>query len=156
MKKSVSLPQSITRHYEKRNIHNRFGCICTVKQCASVPSHRVASRRQCSRDAKFCVSNTGNNASSPKSSTNNNSSSLIPHYKLLPNPNHGNFTVEITYPEAQDVTVAVYDSDGRLLLTMNGRGQHAYRFENSVPTAGHYHIDITSPSEHKTLKMVVN
>lgn len=85
-----------------------------------------------------------------------NSSSLIPHYKLLPNPNHGNFTVEIAYPEAQDVTVTVYDSDGRLLFTMNGKGQQAYRFENSVPTAGHYLIDITSDSEHKTLKMVVN
>lgn len=82
--------------------------------------------------------------------------STAPQYRLLPNPNHGNFTVEIAYPDAQDVTVTVYDSDGRLLLTMNGRGQHAYRFENSVPTAGHYLIDITSPSEHKTLKMVVN
>ena len=82
--------------------------------------------------------------------------STAPQYRLLPNPNHGNFTVEIAYPEAQDVTVTVYDSDGKLLLTMNGKGQYAYRFKNSVPTAGHYLIDITSPSEHKTLKMVVN
>ena len=99
---------------------------------------------------------TDNDATSPKSSDDCNSSFLIPHYKLLPNPNHGNFTVEIAYPEAQDVTVTVYDSDGRLLLTMNGKGQRAYRFENSVPTAGHYLIEITSPSERKTLKMVVN
>ena len=82
--------------------------------------------------------------------------SSAPQYRLLPNPNHGNFTVEIAYPEAQNVTITVYDSDGRILLTMNGRGQHAYRFENSVPTAGHYLINITSTSEHKTLKMVVN
>ena len=85
-----------------------------------------------------------------------NSTLPIAHYKLSPNPNHGNFTVEIAYPEAQDVTVTVYDSDGRLLFAMNGKGQQAYRFENSVPTAGHYLIDITSDSEHKTLKMVVN
>ena len=64
--------------------------------------------------------------------------------------------MEIAYPKAQDVTVTVYDSDGRLLLTMNGKGQRSYRFENSVPTAGHYLIDITSTSEHKTLKMVVH
>ena len=96
-----------------------------------------------------------NDATSLKSSVNGNSSFLIPHYKLSPNPNHGNFTVEIAYPEAQDVTVTVYDSDGRLLLTMDGKGQYAYRFKNSVPTAGHYLIDITSPFEHKTLKMVV-
>ena len=85
-----------------------------------------------------------------------NASSKSPQYRLLPNPNHGNFTVEIAYPEAQDVTVTVFDSDGRLLLTMNGKGQSAYRFENSVPTAGHYLINIISPSERKTLKMVVN
>ena len=98
----------------------------------------------------------GNDATSLKSSVNGNSSFLIPHYKLHPNPNHGNFTMEIAYPKAQDVTVTVYDSDGRLLLTMDGKGQRAYRFENSVPTAGHYLIDIISPFEHKTLKMVVN
>ena len=103
----------------------------------------------------------GANDYSPLQVTNNetdmkNASSKSPEYRLLPNPNHGNFTVEIAYPEVQDVTVTVFDSDGRLLLTMNGKGQSSYRFENSVPTAGHYLIDITSPSEHKTLKMVVN
>ena len=79
-----------------------------------------------------------------------------PQYRLLPNPNHGNFTVEVAYPEVQDVTVTVYDSDGRILLTKNGRGQRSYRFGGSAPAAGHYLIDIASPSEHKTLKMVVN
>ena len=107
------------------------------------------------RDAKFCVSTTDNDET-PRLSTNGNSLFLIPHYKLLPNPNHGRFVVEAEYPEAQDITVSVYDADGRLLTIMNGKGQHAYRFENSVPTAGHYLIEIISPSEHKTLKMVVN
>ncbi len=103
------------------------------------------------RDAKFCVSTDPGNTTTLK-----NASSESPQYHLLPNPNHGNFTVEIAYPEAQDVTVTVYDSDGRLLLTMNGKGQQAYRFENSVPTAGHYLIDIASDLEHKILKMIVN
>ena len=85
-----------------------------------------------------------------------NATTSAPQYRLLPNPNHGNFTVEIAYPEAQDVSVTVYDSDGRLLLTMNGKGQHNYRFVNTVPTAGNYLIDIISLFEHKTLKMVVN
>ena len=108
------------------------------------------------RDVPWRVSTMDNDAISIKSLVNDNSSYLIPHYKLHPNPNHGNFTVGIAYPEAQDVTVTVYDSDGRLLLTMDGNGQRAYRFENSVPTAGHYLIAITSTSEHKTLKMVVH
>lgn len=102
------------------------------------------------------VPTSENDAISPKPSDNGNSSFQIPHYRLSPNPNHGNFTVEIAYPEAQNVTVSVYDPDGRLLLTMEGIGQRTYRFENSVTAAGHYLIDITSASEHKTLKMVVN
>ena len=108
------------------------------------------------RDAINSVPTADNDAISLKSSVNGNSTLPVAHYKLHPNPNHGNFTVEIAYPEAQDVTVTVYDSDGRLLLTMNGKGQHAYRFKNSVPTSGHYLIYISSPFEHKTLKMVVN
>ncbi len=83
-------------------------------------------------------------------------SSKVPQYSLLPNPNHGNFTVEVAYPEAQDAVVTVYDSDGRLLLTMNGRGQRSYRFKGAVRSSGHYYIDISSPLERKTLKMVVN
>ena len=85
-----------------------------------------------------------------------NSPSATPRYRLSPNPNHGNFTVEITYPEAEDVVVTVHDSDGRLLLTMSGKGRRGYRFEGRVRTAGQYLIDIASPSERKTLKMVVN
>jgi len=103
------------------------------------------------RDVARNVSTGSGNSTNLKNAT-----TSAPQYRLLPNPNHGNFTVEIAYPEAQDVTVTVYDSDGRLLFTMNGKGQQAYCFENSVPTAGHYLIDITSDSEHKTLKMVVN
>ncbi len=103
------------------------------------------------RDATHCISTDPDNGTALKNATTSS-----PKYRLLPNPNHGNFTVEIVYPEAQDVTVTVYDSDGRLLLTMDGKGQRAYRFENSVPTAGHYLIDITSTSEHKTLKMIVH
>ncbi len=94
---------------------------------------------------------TPNNGKGPKTA-----SSKFPQYRLLPNPNHGRFVVEVEYPETQDVTVSVYDAEGRLFTTMSGKGQRTYHFENTVPTAGHYLIGITSPSEHKTLKMVVN
>ena len=77
-------------------------------------------------------------------------------YRLHPNPNHGRFVVEAEYPGVQDVTVTVYDADGKLLLTMTGKGQRGYHFEGRVRTAGQYLIDIASPSERKTLKMVVN
>ena len=108
-------------------------------------------RDEGNRDAMHRVSADPDNGSGLKSTT-----ASAPQYRLLPNPNHGNFTVEIAYPEVQDVTVTVYDSDGRILLTKNGRGQRSYRFGGSAPASGHYLIDIASPSEHKTLKMVVN
>jgi hypothetical protein len=108
------------------------------------------------RDAINRVSTKGNYAISSKSLTDYKSSLQIPHYKLSPNPNHGNFTVEIAYPEAQDVVVTVYDADGRLLSTMDGKGQRSYRFEGTVQTAGHYLVEIASTFERKTLKMVVN
>ena len=64
--------------------------------------------------------------------------------------------MEIAYPEAQDVIVTVYDADGKRLFCMDGKGQCNYRFEGTVPTAGHYLIDIVTLLEHKTLKMIVN
>ena len=78
------------------------------------------------------------------------------NYLLLPNPNHGKFTVEIAYPMEQDVTVTVYASDGKKVMVMSGKGQSDYRFEGQMETSGHYLIDIVSDMERKTLKMVVN
>ena len=93
---------------------------------------------------------------SPKGTINGNSPFPIARYKLSPNPNHGRFVVEVEYPGEQDVTVTVHDADGRLLLTMTGKGRRTYRFEGLVETAGTYLVDIASQSGRKTLKMVVN
>lgn len=92
----------------------------------------------------------------PKGTINGNSTFPIARYKLSPNPNHGRFVVEAEYPGEQDVTVTVHDADGRLLLTMTGKGRRTYRFEGLVETAGTYLVDIASQSGRKTLKMVVN
>jgi len=164
-------------HYVYRNIHwdtdfngRDFFCFAvTMPDTTGTPKALAVDTSGGNGMAKDNGNATGAGANtdveannySPLQATDNgtglkNASSKSPQYRLLPNPNHGNFAVEIAYPEAQDVTVAVYDSDGRLLFTMSGKGQHAYRFESSVPAAGHYLIDITSPAEHKTLKMIVN
>jgi len=82
--------------------------------------------------------------------------SAASNYLLLPNPNHGKFTVEIAYPVEQDVTVTVYASDGKKVMVMSGKRQSNYRFEGQMETSGHYLIDIVSDMERKTLKMVVN
>lgn len=158
-------------HYIYNNIHwdtdqsgRDFFCFAvTMPDTMGTPKALAANADDGNGTAQDDVPNEGRRDSAHRVSADTddgaglkNGAASVPQYRLLPNPNHGNFTVEIAYPEAQNVTVTVCDSDGRLLFTMNGSGQHSYRFENSVPTAGHYLINITSPSEHKTLKMVVN
>lgn len=115
--------------------------------------------RKSERDGALCQTNGCNKESlyiTHSKSQIESSPLQIAHYKLHPNPNHGNFTVEIIYPEAQDVFVTVYDADGKVLLKMDGKGQSSYRFAGKVKTAGNYLIDIASGTERKTLKMVVN
>ena len=108
---------------------------------------------QC-RDAVHHVSTKQRDASHDPMVANANQH--VSSYRLLPNPNHGNFTVEIEYPEEQDVTVTVYASDGKKVMVMSGKGQRNYRFEGQMATSGHYLIDIVSDMERKNLKMVVN
>lgn len=108
---------------------------------------------QC-RDAVHHVSTKQRNASHDPMAANANQ--LVSSYHLLPNPNHGNFTVEINCPVEQDVTVTVYASDGKKVMVMSGKGQSNYRFVGQMETSGHYLIDIVSDMERKTLKMVVN
>ena len=108
---------------------------------------------QC-RDAVHHVSTKQRDASHDPMAANANQH--VSSYRLLPNPNHGKFTVEIAYPVEQDVTVTVYASDGKKVMVMSGKGQSNYRFEGQMKTSGHYLIDIISASERKQLKMVVN
>ena len=105
-------------------------------------------------DARPCVYTKKRDASHDPMAANANQ--LVSSYHLLPNPNHGKFTVEIAYPVEQDVTVTVYASDGKKVMVMNGNGKSNYHFEGQMETSGHYLIDIISASERKQLKMVVN
>ena len=77
-------------------------------------------------------------------------------YSVTPNPNHGKFIVELELAEIQDITVAIYTSDGKKLQVMKGDGQSSYRFEGTIGHAGHYLVEIVTPTEHRTLKMIVN
>ena len=158
-------------HYVYRNIHwdtdhsgRDFFCFAVTTPDTMGTPRSLAVNGGGENGTTQEIGNTtgvGANDYSPLQVTDNgaglkNAVSATPQYRLLPNPNHGNFTVEMAYPDAQDVTVRVHDADGKLLFTMDGKGQRNYRFEGTVRTAGHYLIEIASPTERKTLKMVVN
>lgn len=81
----------------------------------------------------------------------------ITDIRLFPNPSRGAFHIEFPYPEEDDITVAFYNSDGKLLFTRKiskEKGRFFYRFAVAGLPAGVYHVKIDSPVITKTEKMV--
>lgn len=77
------------------------------------------------------------------------------YYSLTPNPNRGNYSIEISFIENSDVHVKICTLDGKLVKSFTGQGQSNYIFEDCQRSNGLYLIDIQSSLEHKVLKMVV-
>ena len=132
----------------------RMATVDDATEIISLQNERMAEGRG-SRDARPCVS-TEKTVQDTFGHNNEGHPTSTSTYYLFPNPNHGQFTVEIAYPVEQDVTVTVYASDGKKIMVMRGKGQSHYRFEGQMETSGHYVIDINSALERKQLKMVVN
>lgn len=76
-------------------------------------------------------------------------------YLLYPNPNFGNFSLQIDLTEAHDIQVKILTITGQVIDIINGYGQQHYLFNKFLPTQGYFLIDIVKGSEHKTLKMIV-
>lgn len=96
-------------------------------------------------DIRSCAFDS--NADEEKSSANS--------YRITPNPNNGEYEVEIVLSEISDVTVGISTSEGKLVRIFKGSGQAEYVFQDSRPSPGLYLIDIHSAIEHKVLKMIV-
>lgn len=77
-------------------------------------------------------------------------------YLLYPNPNYGQYTLMIRYPEIRDVVIKLLTIEGKVLREMNGKGNSDYRFEGEVSTRGQYLFEIESGGEKKNMKMIVN
>ena len=77
------------------------------------------------------------------------------HYALYPNPTSGNYTLEVNYDKISDISVRIYNPNGKLLDTKDGKSLKEYRFNGHLPTTGQYLIEITGGGEHKTFKLIV-
>lgn len=76
-------------------------------------------------------------------------------YAVYPNPNRGNFRIDIHYSEPSDVTVRIFSPEGKLTRIINGSDSQRYHFESSLSVKGHYLIDIIGAGERKSFKMIV-
>lgn len=80
---------------------------------------------------------------------------VIEYCHLFPNPNRGDFKVEVALAEEQNIILRLYSSDGKLVLEKEEQGHSYYEINGSVQTAGHYLLEITSKGDKKSLKMIV-
>lgn len=76
-------------------------------------------------------------------------------YFLYPNPTSGNFTLQLQYTGITDVEITIYNSEGKEVQKLHGKGQSHYIFSSSLNMRGHYLLDIMSDYEHKGIKMIV-
>ena len=76
-------------------------------------------------------------------------------YLLYPNPNRGDFRLEVHYDVPSEVSVRIFNAEGKLMESFSGSTGHDHRFEGRVPVKGHYLIDIAGGGEQKSFKMIV-
>lgn len=76
-------------------------------------------------------------------------------YLLYPNPNRGDFRLEVHYDVPSEISVRIYNAEGKLMESYSGSTGHEHRFEGRVPVKGHYLIDIAGGGEQKSFKMIV-
>ncbi|NVO10127.1 MAG: T9SS type A sorting domain-containing protein [Bacteroidales bacterium] len=81
---------------------------------------------------------------------------IISDVVAYPNPNRGNFSVEIALNRESDVLVEVYSTYGKRLFARNGRGLTNYKIDiNLFQTPGIYLVRISAGKEFRSLRVVV-
>ncbi|NOU17155.1 MAG: T9SS type A sorting domain-containing protein [Bacteroidales bacterium] len=82
--------------------------------------------------------------------------SIIKDVVAYPNPNRGDFSVEIALNRESDVLVEVYSTYGKRLFARNVRGLTSYKIDiNLFQTPGIYLVRITAGNEFRSLRVVV-
>jgi hypothetical protein len=81
---------------------------------------------------------------------------IISDVVAYPNPNRGDFSVEIALNRESDVLVEVYSTYGKKLFARNGRGLTNYKIDiNLFQTPGIYLVRISAGNEFKNLRVVI-
>jgi hypothetical protein len=75
---------------------------------------------------------------------------------LFPNPTPGHYSLIIALPEEERVVVTVFDQAGRKIdrQVLPPAALHHHRGE--LPHKGIYLVNVTTPTESRTLKLIVN
>jgi len=82
--------------------------------------------------------------------------SLIKDVVAFPNPNRGDFSVEVNLNQESDVLVEVYSVYGKRLYMKQGAGLSAYKVDvNLFHTPGIYLVRIAAGGESQSLRVVV-
>jgi hypothetical protein len=77
---------------------------------------------------------------------------------LYPNPSHSgeDFTIRIRLNEPENVDIRLFDMSGRLLSSKHFEGQSSYDIKDRLLQSGTYIITVTTTSEKKTFKLIIN
>ncbi|WP_417785499.1 T9SS type A sorting domain-containing protein [Tenacibaculum sp.] len=79
-------------------------------------------------------------------------------YTVYPNnSSDGNYTIDISLSEAQDILIEVYDMTGRLVNSTTAKNQKRYLLQGKrIPTSGVYHIVLKTETQKTSQKLVIN
>lgn len=81
---------------------------------------------------------------------------IIREVAAFPNPNRGDFSVEVELNRESDVLVEVYSVYGKRLFFHQGVGLSSYKVEiNLFQTPGIYFVRVTAGNESKSLRVMV-
>ncbi|OQP39980.1 hypothetical protein A4H97_17335 [Niastella yeongjuensis] len=79
------------------------------------------------------------------SDTVNVTGKALQHVSVYPSPSiDGNFTISVSFPQATDVKVGIYDMKGNKMQEMTGKNNTEYRFPGHLMTAGNYTITVVT------------
>jgi len=79
-------------------------------------------------------------------------------FKLYPNPNTGNFSIEFDSATSTDINIAVYDIRGRQIFDKNyqNTGRFSQNLQLNNVQAGVYLVNINDGDKKETRKIVIN
>ncbi|HEY8402378.1 MAG TPA: T9SS type A sorting domain-containing protein, partial [Cytophagaceae bacterium] len=80
----------------------------------------------------------------------------IKELKLYPNPNNGQFTLEVKLDQEDIVNLSIYTSQGNEVSSLKNWGKDDYKFYYNLPrNPGIYMLKVTTTTDYKSLIFVV-
>jgi hypothetical protein len=81
---------------------------------------------------------------------------LIRSVTAFPNPNNGNFSVEVALSASHEALLEIYSLYGQRLYTKYGQGLTDYKFVvNQFRTPGVYLVRVTAGAEQRSMRVIV-